>query len=226
MRWCCGRFSPCRVSPARWIRERADALCVRCPRDAIAHGSGSPAARLELLGRFEGVVEVRADAGVRIDNWSIDDAMGDSMLVTVLDANPLEREFGDWYGRYEVIVEPLVDGQVTVGPLMLTYLVDPDPEATRRNYSRERATDVGLSRIEVASPGRGPTPAAAKDPVEADRAFAWRSVLMWRVGRCGRAGGDGAGAGGSFDDARRRATPAGMPGRSSRRWNGWRARMV
>ncbi|MFB3430579.1 MAG: hypothetical protein ABL309_06645 [Phycisphaerales bacterium] len=141
-----------------------------------------PDGRLELLGRFEGVVEVRADAGVRIDNWSIDDAMGDSMLVTVLDANPLERrELGDWYGRYEVIVEPLVDGQVTVGPLMLTYLVDPDPEADPTQLQPERVRLMsGSLEIEVASPGGAvpDTPAPAKDPVEADRAFAWRSVLI------------------------------------------------
>ncbi len=162
--------------------EKEPTLAASDDRASVQAWIDLPEGRLELLGRFEGVVEVRADAGVRIDNWSIDDAMGDSMLVTVLDANPLERrELGDWYGRYEVIVEPLVDGRVTVGPLTLTYLIDPDPEADPTQLEPERVRLVSESlRITVAGPGGAipETPAPAKDPIEADRAFAWRSVLI------------------------------------------------
>ena len=200
--------------------EKEPTLAASDDRASVQAWIDLPEGRLELLGRFEGVVEVRADAGVRIDNWSIDDAMGDSMLVTVLDANPLgRREIGDWYGRYEVIVEPLVDGRVTVGPLTLTYLIDPDPEADPTQLEPERVKLAsGSLEIEVASPG-GANPRSTGEGEGPDRGRPGVRVAVGadcgRVGRCGRARGDGVAAGGSFDDApASRGRAAGLPGRA------------
>lgn len=141
-----------------------------------------PNEQLELLGRFEAVVEVQADAGLRIENWSIDDALGDSVLLTVLDAQELSRaELGDWYARYEVMVEPLIDGTIEIGPLTLTYLIDPDPEAdpTQLEPERVRLRSDALT-VEVTGPGGGPpqSPAPAKAPIEADQTFPWRTVMI------------------------------------------------
>jgi hypothetical protein len=162
--------------------EREPTLAASDDRASVRAWIDLPEERLELLGRFEGVVEVRADGGVRIENWSIDDALGDEVLVTVLDAQALERaELGDWYGRYEVMVEPLVDGVIEVGPLRLAYLIDPDPEADPTQLEPERVRLVSESlRVTVAGPGGAipETPAPAKDAIEADRPFAWRALMI------------------------------------------------
>ena len=162
--------------------EREPTLAASDDRASVRAWIDLPEGRLELLGRFGGVVEVRADGGVRIENWSIDDALGDEVLVTVLDAQALERaELGDWYGRYEVMVEPLVDGVIEVGPLRLAYLIDPDPEADPTQLEPERVRLVSESlRVTVAGPGGAipETPAPAKDAIEADRPFAWRTLMI------------------------------------------------
>jgi hypothetical protein len=142
-----------------------------------------PEGRIGLLDRFEAVIEVRADASVRIDGWSVEDALGDEVLVTVVDSQPLERsgEFGSWYGRYEVVVEPLVDGELTIGPLAVVYLIDPDREAdpTQLEPTRVRLRSEVLS-IAVAGPG-GALPSEArpaKPPTRPDEGFAWRVLLI------------------------------------------------
>lgn len=141
-----------------------------------------PAGPMDLLGRFEAVVEVRADASVRIENWSIDDAFGDAMLVTVVEAQRLERvELGGWFGRYAVVVEPLVDGEVSFGPLRLSYLVDPDPEA---DPTQLEPTRTGIESDAITLEVRGPggevpeRPRQAKAAIEPEKPFDWRPLLI------------------------------------------------
>lgn len=142
-----------------------------------------PSGPMDLLGRFEAVVEVRADAGVNIESWSIDDVFGDAMLVTVIEAQELERaeELGGWFGRYAVLVEPLIDGEVSFGPLRLSYLVDPDPDtdSTQLEPVRTRIASEVLELV-VRGPG-GEVPAeasGAKAPIEPEPPFDWRIVLI------------------------------------------------
>jgi len=142
-----------------------------------------PAGPMELLDRFEAVVEVRADASVRIENWTIDDAFGDALLVTVVEAQELanQGDLGGWFGRYAVVVEPLVDGEVGFGPLRLSYLVDPDPETDPTQLEPTRTTiESDALRLvvrgadgEIVSDPRSP-----KGAIEAERPFAWRTVLI------------------------------------------------
>ena len=142
-----------------------------------------PQGSLDLLDRFEAVVEVRADAGVKIENWSIDDAFGDALLVTVIDAQELENlgDLGGWFGRYAVMVEPLVDGEVGFGPLRLSYLVDPDPESDPTQLVPTR-TIIESDALQLIV--RGPDgeivsePTDAKGAIEAERPFDWRPVLL------------------------------------------------
>jgi hypothetical protein len=142
-----------------------------------------PTEPMDLLGRFEAVVEVRADAGVRIDGWTIDDAFGDALLVTVIEAQELERgdELGGWFGRYAVLVEPLIDGDVGFGPLRLSYLVDPDPETdpTQLEPVRTRIESEALGLVVRGPGGELPgQPSGAKSPIEPERPFDWRIVLI------------------------------------------------
>lgn len=142
-----------------------------------------PEGPMELLGRFEAVVEVRADAGVRIEDWSIDTAFGDELLVTVSEAQELENrgELGGWFGRYAVVVEPLMDGDLDFGPLRLSYLVDPDPEADPVQLEPVRTRiESGVLTISVRGPG-GDVPrdaAGSKPAIEAEEPFDWRLVLI------------------------------------------------
>jgi len=142
---------------------------------------------LDLLGRFEAVLEVRADASVRVDRWSIADALGESMLVTVVESEPLENrsalggELGGWFGRYALLVEPLVEGEVELGPLRLVYLIDPDREANPTQLEAERRVlqSEGLALV-VRGPGGVVVdrPAGAKGALDAERPFEWRHVLI------------------------------------------------
>ena len=163
--------------------ERTPTLAVSDDRAAAEAFIDLPDGGLDLLGRFEGVIEVRADAGVRIDNWAIEDALGDQVLLTILDEQPLAlaTELGGWYGRYEVMIEPLVDGDIEVGPLTLTYLIDPDPEVDPTQIEPERFRLVSESvTVSVAGPG-GTIPeraAPAKDPIQAEHPFEWRIVFI------------------------------------------------
>lgn len=147
----------------------------------------APPAELDLLGRFEAVLEVRADASVRVDRWNVRDALGTALLVTVLEASEVQRvsrldgEPGEWFGRYALLVEPLVDGEVVLGPIRLEYLVDPDP---RSDPTQIAPTRVVVETDRISLPVRGPGGelpaygAAAKGAVEADRPFNWRVVLV------------------------------------------------
>lgn len=142
-----------------------------------------PEGPMDLLDRFEAVVEVRADAGVRIENWSIDDAFGDALLVTVVEAQELanQGDLGGWFGRYAVVVEPLVDGELSFGPLRLSYLVDPDPETdpTQLEPTRTRIESQALPLVVRGPDGDIATePKGAKGAIEAERPFDWRTVLI------------------------------------------------
>jgi len=142
-----------------------------------------PTAPMDLLGRFEAVVEVRADAGVRIDGWSIDDVFGDALLVTVVEAIELERgdQLSGWFGRYAVLVEPLIDGELNFGPLRLSYLVDPDLESdpTQLEPVRTRIESEALGLVVRGPGGALPVkPSGAKSPIQPESAFDWRFVLI------------------------------------------------
>ncbi|MFG0292309.1 MAG: hypothetical protein ACF8MJ_04065 [Phycisphaerales bacterium JB050] len=142
-----------------------------------------PAGTLDLMGRFEAVVEIRADAQVRIEDFSIADILGDAWLITVMDEAPLARtaEIGDWFGRYRLVVEPLVDGQITLGPLRLTYLIDPDPE-TDPTQLEPVSTTIASESIPLTVTGPGGSlpdePHPAKEAARPDEPFDWRALFI------------------------------------------------
>lgn len=142
-----------------------------------------PAGTLDLMGRFEAVVEVRADARVRLEGFSIADALGDAWLITVMDEVPVARttEFGDWFGRYRLVVEPLIDGQITLGPLRLTYLTDPDPE-TDPTQLEPVSTTIASESIPMTVTGPGGSlpdePHPAKEATRPEEPFDWQAVFV------------------------------------------------
>lgn len=146
-----------------------------------------PEGSLDLMGRFEAVVEVRADAQVRVGDFSIADVFGDEVLVTVIESTPLAKstQLGDWFGRYRVMIEPLIDGGITLGPLRFTYLIDPDPE-TNPTQLEPISTTITSESIPLAIAGPGGSlpeaPRPAKEVARPEEPFPWQAVLVAGAG--------------------------------------------